>query len=370
MPDDSDALLSWARDAAQEHRPRWIAVVDLSQLPHAGEPGFQRGLVDILREHITGKLETFFRLPRQRLVLVTEPGEGSRLEEAVSNLGNHLAQVHLGGLAVDHYTLPEHSRAFLTFCRDTAQTSTPHPDAETQTAQRRLANLAQATRMLATADIAPFVHEKPIAALTAGRADHWATELVIDLAEVERAIDVPIRDDLWVVHHIEPVLDARLLAHAQTERPQGENKRTLDLTPETVDSTAFARFRADSSPRAAGETIFELPHHAVVDRPAAARRAAEALHRDRFGVALDGVPPHAAEHALSLCPEATAIKLDVRGGFLLNDGAGDRIAAALRAAGERTVIADGVSLAGEVDAARALGLGYVQGAGAQAALEA
>ncbi|SDG19394.1 EAL domain, c-di-GMP-specific phosphodiesterase class I (or its enzymatically inactive variant) [Limimonas halophila] len=366
MTSDAARLLDWAREAVSTATPRWVEVLDLSQLPHADETGFQRALVDILREHVAGTMEESFRLPGHRLVVVSSPGAGQRLDATVSALGERLAEAHLGAITAQHYRLPQDSRAFLAFCREAADADhTAAPGSETDTAGRRLARLAEATRMLSRADISPFLHESPIVAVREATARVHAHELVPNLAEIERTIDVPITDDPWLTRHLEPILDGRILMHVLREPHGGVRRLNLDLTPETVESSAYQRFRAATEMREAESITFEIPYRTVIERPEAARTALDTVHHDRFRLALDRVPPDAAQTALESAGLCDMLKVDVRGERMLDDTVQQQVTEAVRAAGKLAVVADGVSTEAELAAARACGVPYVQGGAAR-----
>jgi len=366
MTTDAARLLEWAREAAREGAPRWVEVLDLSQLPHADDTGFQRALVDVLREHVAGAMERFFRLSGHRLVIVTAIGEGRELDSTVEALGEQLAEAHLGAINARGFRLPDDSRGFLDFCREAADADHAHATgSDVDAAGRRLTRLTEATRMLSRADISPFLHESPIVAVLERTPRIHAHELVPNLAEIEHSIDVPITDDPWLIHHLEPVLDARVLMHLWREPHGGVAHLNLDLTPETVESAAYRRFRAATEMREAETITFEMAYRTVVERPEAARRAFDTVHHDRFHLALDRVPPDAARSALDAAGLCTAVKVDVRDGRLLEPAVQRRLGEAVEAAGPLAVVAEGVRSQAEVDAARQCGVPYIQGPAAR-----
>ena len=366
MTTDAARLLEWAREAAREGAPRWVEVLDLSQLPHADDTGFQRALVDVLREHVAGAMERFFRLSGHRLVIVTAIGEGRELDSTVEALGEQLAEAHLGAINARGFRLPDDSRGFLDFCREAADADHAHATgSDVDAAGRRLTRLTEATRMLSRADISPFLHESPIVAVLERTPRIHAHELVPNLAEIEHSIDVPITDDPWLTRHLEPILDGRMLMHVLREPHAGVERLNLDLTPETVESSAYRRFRVATEMREAESITFELPYRTVVERPEAARNAFDTLHHDRFRLALDRVPPDAAVSALEAAGLCDMLKVDVRGERMLDDTVQQQLGAAVRAAGRLAVVADGVSTEAELAAARACGVPYVQGGAAR-----
>lgn len=366
MTTDAARLLEWAREAAREGAPRWVEVLDLSQLPHADDTGFQRALVDILREHVAGAMERFFRLSGHRLVIVTAVGEGRELDSTVEALDEQLSQAHLGGITARNYRLPADSRGFLKYCREVADSDHAHaPGSDVDAAGRRLTRLTEATRMLSRADLSPFLHESPIVAVLEGTPRIRAHELVPNLAEIERTIDVPITDDPWLIRHLEPVLDGRMLMHLLREPHGGVAHLNLDLTPETVESAAYRRFRAATEMREVETITFEMAYRTVVQRPEAARRAFDTVHHDRFHLALDRVPPDAARAALDAAGLCTTVKVDVREERLLEPAVQRQLGEVVQAADRLAVVADGARSQAEVDAARQCGVPYIQGAAAR-----
>ncbi|WP_193188499.1 hypothetical protein [Nisaea sediminum] len=277
-------LLAIVESAEREHEDLTAIVIDLSSIPHIGDPIFFRTL--IARINIApGDL---YRLPHHLVALVTPNASAAKTVAAIDRLGEFLKRSGRGEARRQQFRLSTEAAKLTKLCKRliAEQPDTPRPGGE----DSDLEGFFSLFESLSNADISNLVREQTIWDLSKPHDPvPMAGALTVSIDVLDDMFGQDIRANPWLFEKIIEVIDVRMLDHLIDDRMKTGKTYTVNVNSAVVNEgeldEAFDSIPMNSRKR----VILEVPYVEALHERGDFDAMVDILEREHFPIALDGV---------------------------------------------------------------------------------
>jgi len=277
-------LLAIVEKAERDREDLTAIVIDLSSIPHIGDPIFFRTL--IARIHIApGDL---YRLPHHLVALVMPSDTADKTIAAIKRLGEFLKRNGRGDVRHQEFRLLDDADKLSRFCK---RLIAEQPDGQSPEGEDSdLAGFISLFESLRNADISNLVREQTIWDLSKPHDPvPMAGALTVSIDALDDMFGQDIRANPWLFEKIIEVIDVRMLDHLVDERMKTGKTYTVNVNSTVVNEGELDKAFDEIPMNSRKRVILEVPYVEALHERSAFDTMVDILEREHFTVALDGV---------------------------------------------------------------------------------
>jgi hypothetical protein len=284
MRTDEAKLLAIAEKAGSGGEDLTAIVIDLSSIPHIGDPIFFRTLI----ARINVAPGDLYRLPHHLVALVTPSKTAAKTVAAIDRLGEFLKRSGRGEARRQQFRLSADAAKLAKLCKRLIEEQPDNPPAGDE--EDDLAGFFSLFESLRSADISNLVREQTIWDLSKPHEPvRMAGALTVSIDVLDDMFGQDIRANPWLFEKIIEVIDVRMLDHFVDDRLKTGKTYTVNVNSTVVNEgeldAAFDAIPMNSRKR----VILEVPYVEALHERGEFDAMVDILEREHFPIALDGV---------------------------------------------------------------------------------
>jgi len=287
------------------------AIIDFRDVLSIADPVVRNVLDSCLSGGLARVPIRQFRLTPRIMVLLFDKGATAAVTDVLRRLRHKLEVSHSGRLQWKIYDLRSDGVVFRAECRKAAEAErlSGHDEASLSPDNDRLGALLHIIDALHTIDLAAHIRRQ--VAIRIGPDKKRKTEFEecwVNLASLEQAIGLPIRNDSWKFAHVTEFLDFKVLDYV-TRDWTGDHAMSVNFHCINVVAPQFSDLIFRLPPVSRNNLIFELSVSEYLHDQAKVAGATAKLRDDGFRVAIDGVSVPVLDQVTGFFPEVQYVKM-------------------------------------------------------------